>query len=842
MGQWKSKGILYIIDDGEEEVVNNKGQFFIFAAVLVIASFFVIQYSLLSHQEVAQTISDIPFSDIPFISNYIESSVRDTSNNAFEEVYRTGNLDSMHQAFSEIYSAHYEIEERELNYYLSNLDIGIQNLRATNVDFENNILITGPSTFEVGNFNRKLLVNTVKTGPSKYQMQSDIGLFIVEPLSGAPPHSSLNPFVLKIDFNKNGSFENNEILYRDNNYTSQSRLVHKGRLYTISESKITYGNMDNVENKTPFLETYYTTTGVEAGRNYIEIKQQNGNSVIIDGISRFYVGDVFLLDNYLIKITDIAYTSNGRMDEYLKFIVLNIQISLQETERRREWFDPNENPGLRYGLIEVIAQKENGIKTSTINTGDRIVISSLIHNDLEGNISDKDILGLKGLGSSLEIWEIVNVVLYSNEGVFFSEGSQYKVSVDITNEKVNALYAWNGLQYILIDVNTCYRDSLGNLYCESAYPLSEGDSFSLIGEEYIIKDIATTSVSFLRKNTGLIDVSIDKDEDANSSQAYIYEYGQFKLGGRNFRVYITKNSRKVEPFSITIDPETSGENINLLIGDAFVLNKDPSFKEDYGLVFESMQFFNSDEKWHVFLRYFDMASDKKEFPLGKTRLLFGWDGTYKVVDTWTYALNSDGNISITHEDLSLEIAKNKYCITDNGILAFFPYYDDDSFEEYDLYYPSNGEQIYLGEQLSKFEIDVFNQRVRILVDDDRDGDLSNNIGDYLSPIDGNSTYLFPGDIFYSEGVGFQIVSIIPYHDENPDEINRVLIKRVPCYQYVPILNRMNRPNIDEFTSVLSTHKFYIRRPGDYLIAYSYSFEIDGIRKETSQYYNFKVYQ
>jgi len=243
--------------------VNNKGQFFIFAAVLVILSFLVIQYSLLSHQEVSQTISDIPFSDIPFISNYIESSVRDTSKNAFEEVYRTGNLDSMHQAFSEIYSAHYEIEERELNYYLSNLDIGVQNLRATNVDFDKNILITGPSTFEVGNFNRKLLANTVKTGANKYQMHSDIGLFIVEPLDGALPPSSLNPFVLKIDFNKNNIFENNEILYRDNNYTSQSRLIYKDRLYTISESKITYGGMHNIENWAPFLETYYLVMGAD---------------------------------------------------------------------------------------------------------------------------------------------------------------------------------------------------------------------------------------------------------------------------------------------------------------------------------------------------------------------------------------------------------------------------------------------------------------------------------------------------------------------------------------------------------------------------------------------------
>ncbi|KYC57191.1 MAG: hypothetical protein APG08_00475 [Candidatus Methanofastidiosum methylothiophilum] len=821
--------------------MNNKGQFFIFAAVLVILSFLVIQYSLLSHQEVSQTISDIPFSDIPFISNYIESSVRDTSKNAFEEVYRTGNLDSMHQAFSEIYSAHYEIEERELNYYLSNLDIGIQNLRATNVDFDKNILITGPSTFEVGNFNRKLLANIVKTGANKYQMHSDIGLFIVEPLDGALPPSSLNPFVLKIDFNKNNIFENNEILYRDNNYTSQSRLIYKDRLYTISESKITYGGMHNIENWAPFLETYYLVMGADAKGNYIEIKYQNGNNVVLDGISRFYVGDVFLLDAHLIKITDISYMPNGRMDEYVKYIILNVQISLQETERRREWFDPNENPGLRYGLIEIIAQKENGIKTSTITTNDRVVVSSLIHNDLEGNISDKDILGIKKLGSSLKIWEIVNVILYNNEGIFFSESSQYKVNVNTTNEKINAIYAWNGSQYILIDVNTCYRDPLGKLYCKSAYPLVEGDSFNLIGEEYIVKDITTTSVSFLRKNTGLIDVVIDKDEDGNPSQAYKYEYGQFKLGGRNFRIYIKKNSGNVEPYSVILDPETSGENINLLIGDPFVLNKDPLFKEDYGLVFEGMDYFNKDEKWHVFLRYFDMASDKGKFPLGKTRLLFGWDNNYKVVDTWTYNFNSDGNITIIHKDLSLEKTVNKVCLTKNGILSFFPYYTDNIFEEFDLYYPANGDQIYLGEQLAKFEIDVFNQYVRILVDADRDGDLSNN-NEYIHQMEGNSTFLKPGDIFFSEGVGFQIVSIIPYHDGKSDKINRALIKRVPYYQYLPILNRINRTGINEFTSILSNHKFYIRRPGDYLIAYSYSFEIDGIKKETSQYYNFKVHQ
>ena len=95
---------------------------------------------------------------------------------------------------------------------------------------------------------------------------------------------------------------------------------------------------------------------------------------------------------------------------------------------------------------------------------------------------------MKKLGSSLKIWEIVNVILYNNEGIFFSESSQYKVNVNTTNENINAIYTWNGSQYVLVDVNTCYRDSLGKLYCKSAYPLSEGDSFSLIGEEYIVKD------------------------------------------------------------------------------------------------------------------------------------------------------------------------------------------------------------------------------------------------------------------------------------------------------------------------------------------------------------------
>ena len=127
-----------------------------------------------------------------------------------------------------------------------------------------------------------------------------------------------------------------------------------------------------------------------------------------------------------------------------------------------------------------------------------------------------------------------------------------------------------------------------------------------------------------------------------------------------------------------------------------------------------------------FLRYFDMASDKGEFPMGKTRLLFGWNDNYKVIDTWTYNFNSDGNITIIHKDSSLEKTVNKVCLTKNGILSFFPYYTDNIFEEYDLYYPANEDQIYLGEQLAKFEIDAFNQYVRILVDADRDGDLSNN--------------------------------------------------------------------------------------------------------------------
>ncbi|KYC51485.1 MAG: hypothetical protein AMQ74_01139 [Candidatus Methanofastidiosum methylothiophilum] len=53
---------------------------------------------------------------------------------------------------------------------------------------------------------------------------------------------------------------------------------------------------------------------------------------------------------------------------------------------------------------------------------------------------------------------------------------------------------------------------------------------------------------------------------------------------------------------------------------------------------------------------------------------------------------------------------------------------------------------------------------------------------------------------------------------------------------------MDRNNIEEFTTIMNVYDYYVRRPGDYLVVFTYSFEIDGIKKETSQYYNFKVYQ
>ena len=119
--------------------MNNKAQFFIFAAVLVIFSLFVIQYSLLSSKQISQTLEDVPFSDIPFIASYIESSVRQTSTNSFENIYSTGDLTTVHRAFSNIYSAHYEIEEKELNYYLSELEVGNEIVKASNIDFYHNI-------------------------------------------------------------------------------------------------------------------------------------------------------------------------------------------------------------------------------------------------------------------------------------------------------------------------------------------------------------------------------------------------------------------------------------------------------------------------------------------------------------------------------------------------------------------------------------------------------------------------------------------------------------------------------------------------------------------------------
>lgn len=817
--------------------MNNKAQFFIFAAVLVIFSLFVIQYSLLSSKQISQTLEDVPFSDIPFIASYIESSVRQTSTNSFENIYSTGDLTKVHRAFSNIYSAHYEIEEKELNYYLSELEVGNEIVKASNIDFYHNILVTGPSVFEVGNFNRKVLIDITKIQdtPKVYLMQSDIGQFRVETLTGANP-GFLNPYVVKIDLNKNSIYDKNEILLRESNYSSESRIIYDNKAYTIGESRITYGGITNNESRASFIDTYYLFLGND-GKNYIQLRDSTDKIISIDGVSKFYENDIFLFNDYLIKINEIKYSINGQKDDYVKYVIMNIQISLQETERRREWFDPVEDPGLRFGAVGLKVQKQNSLSSSQINNGDKVIISTLVHNDLEGPITDKDLNNSKNLGSRLNIWEVLKIYLAGEEGVFYSDNSRYKFKIDSANDRILGIYEGN--DEILVDIKRCDRDILGDLICVTAYPIEEGFEFELGGEEYIVNDISSTTVSFLRKNSTKLDVRIDVDENLLSSEAYKYDYGKFNLGGSVYRIYPKKNlSGYVDSTSIIIDPPL-GNDIPLNVGDPVILN-------NYLVIFDSTSFQGYDEKWHVILRYFDTGPDMKKFPVGQTRLFYGWYDGYKVVNTWKYDYDPLDQKIIINSTSPIDIYEsNSTFITPEGILISIPLFDSENFYEYDIYYPAHGQKLWLGEMLCELDINSFRQHVRIKYDENKNGVIDPEEG-YIT-IDGNNK-LAPNQIFYAGGVGFEIVSIIPFHDDGdaqviaPDEVDRVLLKKVPYYQYTPILERMGKSNIEEFTTILSVYDYYVRRPGDYLVIFSYSFEIDGIKKETSQYYNFKVYQ
>ncbi|MDY1591436.1 MAG: hypothetical protein RBS85_04650 [Methanofastidiosum sp.] len=792
--------------------MNNKSQFFIFAAILVVISLLAIQYSLLSYKQVSQSVEDIRYSDIPFISSYIESSFRDTSKNAFEEIYSTGKLDSIHNAFAGIYSAHYAIEEKELNYYLSRLDVGIEVTKSSSITFDDDVLFIGPSIFEVGNFNRKILIDTrkISDSPKRYLMSSNIGEFEVAPLNKSSEASPSNPYVIH---------GNGQIIYKEGNYSSGSRIVYNNRAYTLGEYRTTYAGINNIENRAPFLENY----SLDIGNTYVKILDQNGNQINLDGVTEFSEGDVFLLGNYLIKITDINYISNGQKDDYVRYTIFNIQISLQETERRKQSFDPSEVPGLRYGLIDVLAIRENGIRTTEIVTGDTIIVSSSIHNDLESPITDKDINGLKKLGSSIKIWEIVNVYLVPDEGIFESEGSRYKVKINTLDKKIIGIYELNGTNESLIDIQRCRRDSLGNLICVSAYPIEEGFEFNLRGEEYVVRSISTNLVSFLRRSTYTLEVMIDHPKT-------IYE--DFKLGGNTYEVRLIEHGPgNVDPYQIILET-LSGEDISLEIGDPVVL-------DNYILVLDSFTFLNKDDKWHIYFKYFDMTSEMKQFPIGKTRLFYGWnDEEYKVVNTWKYTYeDTTEKIIIESTYPSFSNDTNGAVITDDGILACFSSINTQNFFEYDLYYPQQGQQIWLSDTKTKFEeINTLNKYIKIRIDENKNGTIDDDEG-YIY-VNGSNKIL-ENDVFYCGGVGFKVISIISYRKDEPA---RVLLKRVPYYQYTPILERSGRYNIEEFTTLLSTYRYNVRRPGDYLLVFTYSFEIDGIKKETSQYYNFKVYQ
>jgi len=346
--------------------LNKKAQFYLILTAFIVSAFLIISSSLLSFKETTQKNIEIPFSDLPKVAASVETSVRNNLELAFEEIGRTGDITYLTSGVSDLTSGQYLIQEGKLNYFLDNFDLGIYNV--------SDLTILGPSSFEVGLPEAKILGVKDLTGSYSLKAKPGLGNLLVELLDTTSAFDYItNPYVYIIDENENNTHDaGEEVIYLTYDYTCSMRATKDGDTFLLGEPARVYADESNkiIFRLSNMKQDHILTL------NYPNVVYETNN---------YTKGEVISIEENGVVLGLIMVGEVDIQNKYLDYILLNVQKKISGEEKRKVSFDPYPEEGLKENRIYC------NIYPEIAESGDKVVISSIIHDNLFTEISDKDL-------------------------------------------------------------------------------------------------------------------------------------------------------------------------------------------------------------------------------------------------------------------------------------------------------------------------------------------------------------------------------------------------------------------------------------------------------------------
>ncbi|MEA1994385.1 MAG: hypothetical protein U9N35_08375 [Euryarchaeota archaeon] len=766
---------------------DKKTQFFIFTAILVISSVLLINYTIISYKETSTLASTVSYSDVPYISRSINKSFQKTLDNTIPVSVRDGELENVMEHINEAYFGSYAIGENELNFGIASLNTNASMMRIDNIDQNQNFVTLGPNISILG------LKTIEKT--QIYENTMDIG---IKKAFYEDYNEASREFTIE-----------DQVVHIGENFISGERFMLKGKEYEITEVRKVIA--ENGEGMLSFEDTYT----VDFYSDHLNIETIGSKSP----------GALFDLEDHHCVLQNIHYTDDDVENDYAYIVLINRVESVSEKEVRTEIFAPSLMKGLNYGNIRLNVKKKNFVPHDKLTVGDTVVTTVCIHNDYTYAIDDSDIDNSTGLGFRMQLYRILRVSLIGGSGEFHIETNLVNVLID-----QDANSEW----YLRVDHN-----GDGDIDTEDGDDIQyyEGDSFYLRGYSFLVHDIigtGTQSVTFYLQ-------SEDKHVEVLEGGT---EIGTLWLGSNPYDV---KNYNNTDG-SIKVD------DITYYQGDSFVRNGYLCVLKDIGP--NEVQFITKNMPTEH-----DAATPYRFFR--------GW----KIQDKWSYNFfwkyvynNVNGTVELRVEDdvgnsmmdatSPLSLTENSAGRTVQGALMGITDLTLNDHDEIDLYCfkdrdAMGDEEYYLGGLPVAFEFykastagEYSQRRVAILIDADLNGQYDNDkilhgpddtITFSLNTVEETTGTFREGRTFFLNGVGYQIKGIFICHDDGDDvredsnangetEEWRVVVNRVPAYQFAPLLKRMGKEVIAPFTFLMTNWEFKPQIAGRYIMEIAYTYQ------------------
>ena len=805
--------------------MKKKGQFYLITTVFIVSALVVINSALSSYKETTYKSITLPFSELPYVSRSMESSVRKNIDLSLSYIYENGDIEFLQNVFSKLNTSFYFSGERESSYYIGNLDLGISSLKGDNIDSKLNLGILGPSKIEVGRAETRYM-DVESNGVGRYilKLRQGIGQILFERVEVSSPLSETNPYVYIIDSNEDGVHDNDEeVIYINSEYSGGRRPVLDKR-YTLGIKNRIYGEDGVVKIKFGELEKEHIFT-------------LNDDQIVYEG-NTYEEGEVVELRNGS-KIVGLVLIGDAEL-EYLDYIIVNVQTNVYAEERRKLRFDPYVGEGLKEDTVN-IEVKQKG--EEYISEGKESIISIMIHNNLIESIQDKDLGNNdREVNGTNEYSDVEGLGLYVTEPVIRRD---HRI---IEDGPFNAENSYTRRGYFFGDHETEFKIDLGfteKLQIDGIAGdqlehfvqnkvLEPGDSIFLLGTEFKLLDIIKNGEDYY--------INYEKIDP------YITVYDGDDLSDK---LPLLKKSYTADVNATRIRLDFGDGTHDFYEGDFFIPYQEimgEKTVEDYLLYVKS---FDSDSKGD-FVRLIPIYSEANmhEFYDGDVRVWERWDEDFKreIYQLSKYDLTGK-KIEIDRGgdgryDVQISIAEAEVTYDEDCGIIIAPFKVSDHVEEVDQYF--------LGEDAA-YTIGGFPVKLDIIHNPNKPDTIKFSIEyDPTIPNDFETEIknVREGDTIFIGGIGYKVMDIvnvggnIHYNSSTIENDWRVFLKRVPCYQF-QFLNELYKKKesytgynptiideqlyIDNFTSFLDVYKFYPEKEGTYtfFIKYYYWADLNG---------------